>query len=262
MAQAGGGAAAEGAELGERGVRGEEFADALHESFLAAHHLACRATQRSGQFADRRLFFGFRNRPAILRAALYDFATDGREALGDGHSPRDARGGAIDAVADAIAEGGGILDGMTRPAGIGEGPRGDAVSGGEADDAGRRGGVVAGFFVAESATAAALGNIRDADGAMSFVDEAADGEVDAGHGVGGEGAVARRVVGADGLDEGEAAFLEEFGEATAAAMAGDPVVEAVEGEVDEGEVRFDEAALAGAEGVEGDGGAGRHGSSS
>lgn len=262
VGEAFGGAAREGAELSEGGVALEDLAGALYEALLAALDVAGRAIQGAGEFADGGLFVGLGDGPTVFCAAGDDFATDGGEARGVGEALFGAGGGAIDAVADALAEGGRLVSArVDGTGGMGEGAGGDVVAGGEADDAGRGAGVVAGFFVAEAASPAALGAVGDADGAMGFVDEAADGEVDAGHSVGGEGAVARRVMGADGVDEGEAAFLDEFGVATSAAEAGDPFVETIERVVDEGEMGFDESALSGGEGVEGNGGAGRHGSS-
>lgn len=106
----------------------------------------------------------------------------------------------------------------------------------------------------------ALGDVGDADERFIFVEESADGLMDAGHGIGGEVSVAGGVVSADGFGEGEGALLNEVAHVGGGALAGGVGLDAVDGELDEGEVFLHAAALARGEGIEGDG-VGGHGGS-
>lgn len=124
----------------------------------------------------------------------------------------------------------------------------------EGDDAGEGvgsvslpGGVIGQF------SSSSLRDEWDSDQAVLLVCVAAHGVVDACHGEGGEGAVPVWVVCADGLDEGEAAFLEQFaGIPSGPVRAGEAAVP-VEGEMDQRDVGLDEGLLSGADGREGDG---------
>ncbi len=100
-------------------------------------------------------------------------------------------------------------------------------------------------------SSSSLRDERDSDEAVLLVGVAAHGVVDACHGEGGKGAVPVWVVCADGLDEGETAFLEQFpGIPSRAARVGEAAVP-VQGEMDQREVGLDEGLLSGADGREG-----------
>lgn len=258
MVQAGGVLAGDAHELSIDAILGEVCGQAAAKDGVAMGDATEGAAEAIGDFAERGAGGRFGDAPALGAAQLDQLPLGAAGAGCVAHEGDDGGHGAVIAEADQIADGRrgtGGREFAKVDGGLPDEPAGMA-------NARRTHGGVAAIVAAGVATGAeaALGDVGDADGLGGLGLEAADGVVDAGHGEGGEVAVAMGIMGANGLEQGEAAFLGELA-GVEAAMCGLIGPEAADGEVDQGDVALDQSTLAVAECPEGDGGGGHGGGS-